>query len=76
MVERLLGKKRGNCNIVGDITEEETIQRLIDHAIEDLGQLDIWVSNAGTSDHPGSLIWKVPPWRWDQQIALSLRYIL
>ena len=75
VVEKTIGERNGNCSIVvGDITEEETIQRLIDHAIEDLGQLDIWVSNAGTSDHPGSFAFEeFPPWHWDQQIALNLR---
>ena len=75
IVEKTIVERNGNCSIVvGDITEEETIQRLIDHAIEGFGQLDIWVSNAGTSDHPGSFAFEeFPPWHWDQQIALNLR---
>ena len=75
IVEKTIAERNRNCSIVvGDITEEETIQHLIDHAIEDFGQLDIWVSNAGTSDHPGSFAFEeFPPWHWDQQIALNLR---
>ena len=62
IVEKAIAERNGNCSIVvGDITEEETIQHLIDHAIEDFGQLDIWVSNAGTSDHPGSFAFEEFP---------------
>mgnify|MGYP003306307685 CR=1 FL=1 len=40
IVEKTIAERNGNCSIVvGDITEEETIQHLIDHAIEDFGQL-------------------------------------
>ena len=42
--------------VVGDITNEETITGLVNYATEDFRSLDIWVSNAGTSDHRPFLI--------------------
>jgi 3-oxoacyl-[acyl-carrier protein] reductase len=74
-VEESIKERGGSCSVlVGDITEEETITQLIKHALDTYGQLDIWVSNAGTSDHPGSFAFEdFPAWHWDQQIALNLR---
>jgi|TARA_A200000159_G_C7304331_1_gene331643 3-oxoacyl-[acyl-carrier protein] reductase len=74
-VEESIKERGGSCSVlVGDITEEETITQLINHALDTYGQLDIWVSNAGTSDHPGSFAFEdFPAWHWDQQIALNLR---
>tara|TARA_B100001094_G_scaffold67749_1_gene64036 strand:- start:129030 stop:129803 length:774 start_codon:yes stop_codon:yes gene_type:complete len=74
-VEENIKERGGSCSVlVGDITEEETITQLINHALDTYGQLDIWVSNAGTSDHPGSFAFEdFPAWHWDQQIALNLR---
>jgi len=74
-VAETISERGGTCNVVvGDITEEVTIDQLVSYAIENYGQLDIWVSNAGTSDHPGSFPFEeFPAWHWDQQIALNLR---
>ena len=74
-VATAIRKRGGKCSIiVGDITAEATIEQLISHAMEEYGKLDIWVSNAGTSDHPGSFTFEeFPSWHWDQQIALNLR---
>ncbi len=74
-VANTISERGGKCSvIVGDITDEATIDKLVSHAMQNHGQLDIWVSNAGTSDHPGSFTFKdFPSWHWDQQIALNLR---
>ena len=74
-VSETITQRGGTCSvIVGDITEEKTIEGLITHATDNYGSLDIWVSNAGTSDHPGHFTFEeFPTWHWDQQIALNLR---
>ena len=74
-VEKTINDRGGCCSVlVGDITEEETIIGLVNNAIDNHGKLDIWVSNAGTSDHPGSFPFEdFPAWHWDQQIELNLR---
>ena len=74
-VASTISKRGGTCSVVmGDITDESTISQLVSHAMDKYGKLDIWVSNAGTSDHPGSFSFEdFPTWHWDQQIALNLR---
>ena len=74
-VASTISERGGTCSVVtGDITDELTISQLVSHAMDKYGKLDIWVSNAGTSDHPGSFSFEdFPTWHWDQQIALNLR---
>ena len=51
-----------------------SVPLLVDTAVERLGRLDVWVSNAGTSEHPGYFRFEeFPEWHWDAQIALNLR---
>lgn len=58
----------------GDITSNETIDALVARAMNDYGRLDSWISNAGTSDHPGNFgVADFPDEHWDHQIALNLR---
>ena len=74
-VASTISERGGTCSVVtGDITDESTISQLVSHAMDKYGKLDMWVSNAGTSDHPGSFSFEdFPTWHWDQQIALNLR---
>ena len=74
-VASTISERGGTCSVItGDITDESTISQLVSHAMDKYGKLDIWVSNAGTSDHPGSFSFEdFPTWHWDQQIALNLR---
>jgi len=60
--------------VVADITDEATVPKLIETALTRLGRLDIWVSNAGTSEHPGKFRFEeFPEWHWDAQFQLNLR---
>lgn len=71
-----LVRERGRRAVVvaGDITHEDTVPRVIEAATSELGGLDLWVSNAGGSDHPGNFAFAdFPDWHWDGQIALNLR---
>jgi 7-alpha-hydroxysteroid dehydrogenase len=60
--------------LVADITGAETVPALVELAVGRFGSLDVWVSNAGTSEHPGNFRFEeFPEWHWDAQIALNLR---
>jgi len=49
-------------------------QDLVDAAMKEFGRLDIWVSNAGGSDHKGTFATlEMPEWQWDAQLELNLR---
>jgi 7-alpha-hydroxysteroid dehydrogenase len=74
-VAEVIRGKGGQAEVIpGDIREEEVVQRLVSATVERFGRLDIWVSNAGTSDHPGNFPFvDFPTWHWDNQLALNLR---
>ncbi|MFM7536855.1 MAG: SDR family NAD(P)-dependent oxidoreductase [Acidimicrobiales bacterium] len=58
--------------VVGDVTT--IVPDLIAAAMDGLGRLDVWVSNAGGSDHDGNFATlEMPEWHWDAQIELNLR---
>ena len=74
VISHIERRGRRGVKVVGDITAADTVPRLIDAAAGGLGRLDIWVSNAGTSDHPGNFAFAdFPEWHWDGQLALNLR---
>ena len=74
VISHIEQRGRRAVKVVGDITADDTVPRLIDAAVGGLGRLDIWVSNAGTSDHPGNFAFSdFPDWHWDGQLALNLR---
>ena len=71
---RIAERGRRAVKVVADITHAETVPRLVAAAREQLGGLEVWVSNAGTSDHPGNFSFaEFPEWHWDAQLALNLR---
>jgi 3-oxoacyl-[acyl-carrier protein] reductase len=57
--------------VVGDLTQPEPAQQLIDAAIERFGRLDILVNNVG-GGKPGR-IWELPEETWDSVLTLNLR---
>ena len=74
VISEIERRGRRAVKVVGDITDDDTVPILIDAAVGGLGRLDIWVSNAGTSDHPGNFAFAdFPDWHWDSQLALNLR---
>ena len=71
---RIVARGRRAVKVVADITADDTVPRLVEAATTALGGLDVWVSNAGTSAHPGHFSFaEFPAWHWDAQIALNLR---
>ena len=57
--------------VVGDLTQAEPAQHLIDAAIEKYGRLEILVNNVG-GGRPGK-IWELPEETWDSVLTLNLR---
>jgi 7-alpha-hydroxysteroid dehydrogenase len=71
---RITERGRRAVKVAADITAPDSVARLVQAAMTDLGRLDVWVSNAGGSEHQGNFAFKdFPDWHWDAQIALNLR---
>lgn len=74
VAELVCKKGRRAVTVVADITADGTVARVIESATTELGGIDVWVSNAGGSEHPGSFAFKdFPEWHWDGQLDLNLR---
>ncbi len=74
VAERIRERGRKAAVVVADITAPDTVPRLVETALKELGTLSIWVSNAGTSEHQGHFSFaEFPEWHWDAQVALNLR---
>jgi 3-oxoacyl-[acyl-carrier protein] reductase len=57
--------------LVGDVTDEQTVQKLVDTALSRFSRVDILVNNVGGT-RPGR-IWDMSVSDWDFVIALNLR---
>lgn len=74
VAERIRERGRSVAILPADITDSETVPALVETALSTFGRLDTWVSNAGTSEYPGTFAFtEFPEWHWDQQLALNLR---
>jgi NAD(P)-dependent dehydrogenase (short-subunit alcohol dehydrogenase family) len=74
VAERIAQRGQKSMKVVADITHPDAIPTIVDRAMNELGSIDTWVSNAGTSDYPGNFAFEdFPDWHWDNQIALNLR---
>ena len=71
---RALGRRA--VAIPGDITDGDFVEQLADRAVEELGSLTLWVSNAGGADDrtPRHLA-DMPDRQWDYQLDLNLRAV-
>jgi NAD(P)-dependent dehydrogenase (short-subunit alcohol dehydrogenase family) len=57
-----LSRTIGSSSLSGqfcDVRSEQSLQALWDHAVDQYGQVDIWVNNAGISNHPEK-VWNIP----------------
>ncbi len=62
--------------IAGDITDGGFVESLADAAVGDMGELDIWVSNAGgADDRTPRRLDEMPDRQWDYQMDLNLRAV-
>jgi NAD(P)-dependent dehydrogenase (short-subunit alcohol dehydrogenase family) len=60
--------------VTTDVTDEEALERLAQHAKDEFGRLDIWVNNAGGSPLQMPLM-ELPRDEWDATITLNLTAI-
>jgi 7-alpha-hydroxysteroid dehydrogenase len=74
VVAEVEARGRRAVGVAGDITDPAVVQGLVERAVRDLGRLDVWVSNAGGSEHKGNYgTLEMPDEHWDAQFALNLR---
>jgi 3-oxoacyl-[acyl-carrier protein] reductase len=62
------GKAAG---VVGDVTEADAAQRLVDTAVQRFGSIDILVNDVGGSKN--APVWEMPEDTWDFVLRLNLR---
>ncbi len=74
VVAEVESRGRRAIGVPGDITDSAFIASLVATAVDQLGRLDVWVSNAGGSEHKGTFkVLDMPDEHWDAQLALNLR---
>lgn len=74
VVAMVRARGRRAVGIAGDITDEAFVGQLVDRTVDELGRLDVWVSNAGGSEHKGNFRFlDMPIEHWDAQLLLNLR---
>ncbi|MEL6890728.1 MAG: glucose 1-dehydrogenase [Actinomycetota bacterium] len=62
--------------LAGDITDVGFVESLADAVVGEMGELDIWVSNAGgADDRTPRRLDEMPDRQWDYQMDLNLRAV-
>ena len=56
--------------VIGSVTSRETVQKMVDTAVQEFGTVDIIVNNAGITRD--SMMHKMTDEQWDQVIAINL----
>ena len=73
VVAEVEAEGRRALGVAGDITDAEFVRSLVARTVDELGRLDVWVSNAGGSEHKGTYrVTDMPDEHWDAQLALNL----
>jgi 3-oxoacyl-[acyl-carrier protein] reductase len=70
-IDEILSHGGTALGVVGDLTQAQSAQALIDAAIATYGRLEILVNNVG-GGRPGR-IWELPEETWDGVLTLNLR---
>ena len=74
VVAEVRSRGRRAIGVAGDIRDSSFIHDLVARTVAELGRLDVWVSNAGGSEHKGTYATvDMPDEHWDGQFALNLR---
>ena len=74
VVAEVRSRGRRAVGIAGDVTDDDFVNSLVTRTVDELGRLDVWVSNAGGSEHKGNYKFlDMPMEHWDAQLALNLR---
>lgn len=76
VAEEVRSHGRRAVAVGGDITDGGFVESLADRAVEEMGKLDVWVSNAGgADDRTPRRIDQMPDRQWDYQLDLNLRAV-
>ena len=67
-----LAAEVGAVTVNGDLTDEAAVDRLFAEAIEQVGQLDVLVANAGQWPSRDEPVWEMSLERWRHTIAVDL----
>ncbi len=70
VVEKVKAKGGKAVAVVGSVTSRETVQKMVDTAVQEFGTLDIMVNNAGITRD--SIMHKMTDEQWDSVIAINL----
>jgi 3-oxoacyl-[acyl-carrier protein] reductase len=70
-IDEILSNGGTALGVVGDLTQAQSAQALIDAAVQTYGRLEILVNNVG-GGRPGR-IWELPEETWDGVLTLNLR---
>ncbi len=74
VVAEVQARGRRAIGVAGDITDGGFVAELVARTISEFGRLDVWVSNAGGSEHKGTYpTIDMPDEHWDAQFGLNLR---
>ena len=74
VVAEIQARGRRAIGIPGDITDADVVRGLVTETVVEMGRLDVWVSNAGGSEHKGSYpTLEMPDDHWDAEFELNLR---
>ncbi len=74
VVAEVQARGRRAIGVAGDITDSGFVNELVARTVNELGRLDVWVSNAGGSEHKGNYpTIDMPDEHWDAQFGLNLR---
>ncbi len=70
VVEKVKAKGGQAVAVVGSVTSRETVQKIVDTAVQEFGTVDIMVNNAGITRD--SIMHKMTDEQWDSVIAINL----
>ncbi len=74
VVGEVQARGRRSVGVAGDIRDAGFVRELVARTVSELGRLDVWVSNAGGSEHKGNFpTTAMPDDHWDAQLDLNLR---
>jgi NAD(P)-dependent dehydrogenase (short-subunit alcohol dehydrogenase family) len=74
LVEELQAMGRRAVGLIGDVSDEAHVERMVSEAIDRLGQVDILVNNAGAPHGPDrGTSWEIPIEAYDSVMRINTR---
>ena len=67
-----LAKEVGGVALQADLRDEQSADRLVPAAVDELGRLDVCIANAGKWPQPDQPVWELPLHRWNATLADNL----